>query len=54
MANLRLSNGTLSVNITGAGNVTIRVTATDPRGLSVTDAFNVTVIQPNRSPKKSR
>ena len=45
-----VGSSTVYIYANALGTVTITVTATDPGGLSVTQTFSATVVQPNRAP----
>ena len=45
-----VSSSTVTITGVAVGTATITVTATDPGGLSTTQTFSVTAVQPNRAP----
>ncbi len=49
-ATVSVSESTVTVTGVAVGTATITVTATDPGGLTGTQTFSVTVVQPNRAP----
>ena len=50
IATVSVSTATVTITGVAAGTATITVTATDPGGLTATQTFTVTVVQPNRAP----
>ncbi|MCY4510403.1 MAG: hypothetical protein OXG35_26120, partial [Acidobacteria bacterium] len=53
VAAVALSGSTVTLNPVGTGTATIRVTATDPGGLSATQLFTVTVAGPSNRPPEA-
>ena len=51
VARASVSGSTVTITAAGAGSTTVTVTARDPEGLSATQQFAVTVLQPNRAPR---
>ena len=49
-ATVSVSGATVTITGVAAGTATITVTATDPGGLTATQTFSVTVVQPNPAP----